>query len=124
MTIADMRTGSGAKILSVGGQRESRMHILGMGLIPGATVKVVKRAPMGDPIELQIRGFALSLRLADARSVEVEPLPDEDPAQPEGAGTSSGKCGKQAARSGKSDRAYTTYLHDHNAHPGLGDGVK
>ena len=61
-------------ILKVGGQGALRQHFLDMGMIPGAEVTVVKLAPMGDPLELQIHGYELTLRLAEAQQIEIEPI--------------------------------------------------
>ena len=58
----------------VGGEGVLRQHFLDMGMIPGAEITVVKFAPMGDPMELQIHGYELTLRLAEADQVEVEPI--------------------------------------------------
>lgn len=63
-----------AVITRVGGQGPLRLRLLDMGLIPGTKVSVHKVAPMGDPIELSLRGYALTLRLQDAHEVEVERL--------------------------------------------------
>lgn len=72
MTLKELHIGKSAKILSVGGTGPLRQHFLDMGVIPGAIVKVVKYAPMGDPIELLIHGYELTLRLDDAEKIEVE----------------------------------------------------
>ena len=61
-------------ITSVGGEGALRQHFLDMGVIPGAEVTVVKFAPMGDPMELQIHGYELTLRLADADQIEIQPI--------------------------------------------------
>ena len=77
MVLKELETGKSAIIEAVGGEGASRMHLLSMGLIPGAEVKVVKRAPMGDPVELQVRGFALSLHAEDAAKITIHPLEKE-----------------------------------------------
>ena len=59
-------------IQAVGGKGALRQHFLDMGMIPGAEVTVVKLAPLGDPIEITVRGYELSLRKADAQMIEVE----------------------------------------------------
>ena len=66
MNLKELEIGKSASVLEVGGEGALRQHFLDMGIIPGAEVKVVKYAPMGDPLELQIRGYELTLRLADA----------------------------------------------------------
>ena len=62
-------------ITSVGGKGALRQHFLDMGMIPGAEVTVVKFAPMGDPMELQVHGYELTLRLAEAEQIEIEQIP-------------------------------------------------
>ena len=66
MTLKDLEIGKSAKVISVGGEGALRQHFLDMGVIPGAKVTLVKYAPMGDPMELLIHGYTLTLRLADA----------------------------------------------------------
>ena len=66
MTLKDLEIGKSAVITSVGGKGALRQHFLDMGMIPGAEVTVVKFAPMGDPMELQVHGYELTLRLAEA----------------------------------------------------------
>ncbi len=74
MTLKDIKIGESALISKVGGKGALRQHFLDMGVIPGAEVTVVKLAPMGDPMELQIHGYELTLRLDDAAKIEVEPI--------------------------------------------------
>ena len=64
MTLKELKIGKSAVIKTVGGSGELRQHFLDMGMIPGAEVTVVKLAPMGDPMELQVHGYELTLRLA------------------------------------------------------------
>ena len=71
-TIKDLKIGESALITSVGGEGALRQHFLDMGLIPGAQVQLVKYAPMGDPMELQVHGYELTLRVADAAEIAVE----------------------------------------------------
>ena len=75
MTLKDLEIGKSAVIRSVGGKGALRQHFLDMGMIPGAEVTVVKFAPMGDPVELQIHGYELTLRLAEAEQIEIEQIP-------------------------------------------------
>jgi len=82
MTLKELEPGNAAIITKVGGEGALRQHLLDMGLIPGAEVTTVKYAPMGDPIEVKIHGYLLTLRLDDAAKIEVEPVP-ESPGQPE-----------------------------------------
>ena len=74
MTLDELDIGQSGRITDVGGQGALRQHFLDMGLIPGADVTLVKFAPMGDPMELQIHGYELTLRLADAAQIGVIPI--------------------------------------------------
>lgn len=71
MTLKELEIGKSADILSVGGEGALRQHFLDMGLIPGAEVTMVKFAPMGDPLELKIHGYELTLRVADADKIDI-----------------------------------------------------
>ncbi len=73
MTLKDLKIGNTASVTAVGGSGALRQHFLDMGIIPGAEVTVVKYAPMGDPVEIMIHGYELTLRLDDAAEIEVEP---------------------------------------------------
>ena len=72
MLLKELSAGSAARIVSVGGEPALRQHFLDMGVLPGEEVTVTKFAPMGDPMELQIHGYELTLRLADAAHILVE----------------------------------------------------
>ena len=74
MTLKELEIGKSAVITRVGGEGALRQHFLDMGVIPGAEVTVVKFAPMGDPMELQIHGYELTLRLQDAGQIEISPI--------------------------------------------------
>ena len=74
MTLKHIPVGHSAVITAVGGEGALRQHFLDMGVIPGVGVTVVKLAPMGDPMELEIHGYELTLRLADADKIQVEPV--------------------------------------------------
>mgnify|MGYP000463574432 FL=1 len=74
MTLKELETGKSAVIRTVGGKGALRQHFLDMGMIPGAEVTVVKLAPMGDPMELQVHGYELTLRLAEADQIEIAPI--------------------------------------------------
>ena len=74
MTLKNLKIGESAVITKVGGEGALRQHFLDMGVIPGAEVTVVKFAPMGDPMELQIHGYELTLRLADADQIEIQSI--------------------------------------------------
>lgn len=74
MFLNDLSVGKSAKIVSVGGEGALRQHFLDMGVIPGAEVTVIKLAPLGDPMELQIHGYELSIRMDDAAKIEIEEI--------------------------------------------------
>ena len=101
MTLNQLAIGKSAVIRSVGGEGALRQHFLDMGVIPGAEITLVKFAPMGDPIELRIHDYALTLRVDDARKIEIEPVCDRPP------------CAESPAAAKR--RA---------PHPGLGEGGK
>lgn len=75
MKLDSLPIGQEAVITAVGGQGVLRCRLLDMGLIPKTAVRIDKIAPLGDPLELQVRGYALSLRKEDARNIEVEVRP-------------------------------------------------
>ena len=77
MTLRDLTPGQSATVTKVGGEGALRQHFLDMGVIPGVSVTVMKLAPMGDPMELRIHGYELTLRLDDAKKIDVIP---SDPA--------------------------------------------
>lgn len=79
MTLRDLSKGQSATILKVGGEGALRQHFLDMGVIPGTQVTLQKFAPLGDPMELRIHGYELTLRLADAEQIEVAPSPNPSP---------------------------------------------
>ena len=99
-TLKDIAVGSKATIQSVGGSGALRQHLLDMGLIRGTEVTVIKYAPMGDPIELRVHDYELTLRLSDAACIEV----DDTPCQAAPAGGDKAMPGRRAS------------------HPGLGEG--
>ena len=105
-TLDKLKIGQSAVIKSVKGKGLKRQHFLDMGVIPDAVVKLVKYAPLGDPMEVLIHGYSLTLRKADAKMIEVE-LSDDV--------TDDNKADFDI------NRLYITSLHDHNAHPGLGE---
>ncbi len=74
MKLNELQIGKSGVIKSVGGGGALRQHFLDMGMIPGAEVTVVKLAPMGDPMELQIHGYELTLRLVEAAQIEIETI--------------------------------------------------
>ncbi len=102
MTIKDLKEGQSATICTVGGDGALRQHFLDMGVIPGIEVKLIKYAPMGDPLEIRIHDYELTLRLADAGQIEVsDKKSDED----------------EHRKDNKKDKALAE-------HPGLGEGGK
>jgi len=72
MTLDQLAVGSSGRIIHVGGEGALRCRLLDMGLIPKTTVDVTKVAPMGDPMELRVRGYTLTIRLQDAAQIEIE----------------------------------------------------
>jgi len=78
--LGDLPVGGRGVVREVGGKRGLRNRLLEMGLLPGTEVQITRRAPMGDPIELSLRGYSLSLRKEDARAIGIDPIP-----APEGA---------------------------------------
>ncbi len=117
MTLRDLHIGQSAKVITVGGDGSLRQHFLDMGLIPGVALTVVKFAPMGDPMQVALRGYELTLRLDDAAMIEVEaptrPLRGEENSQ------QTTDNGLQTAGYGQQTMA--TNLHERE-HPGLGEG--
>ena len=110
MTVRDLKTGEAGIVREIRGSGSLRNHFLNMGVTPGVEVKVQKRAPLGDPVEILVRGYALSLRLAEAAQIVVEPL---------------GEPSLEKPRSAEEvDFGYNLSLHEHNAHPGLGEPGK
>lgn len=114
MTLRDLHIGQTATITSVGGEGSLRQHFLDMGVLPGAEVTLVKYAPMGDPMELLIHGYELTLRLADAEKIEIanahQPVEKPDKAELENQQQSRKGTVKQATKKAE--------------HPGLGEGGK
>ena len=88
MTLRELNKGQTATILNVGGEGALRQHFLDMGLIPGTLVTLQKYAPLGDPMELRIHGYELTLRLADAEQIVIgapspnHPSPEEEGSDP------------------------------------------
>lgn len=102
MTIKDLKEGQSATICTVGGDGALRQHFLDMGVIPSIEVELIKYAPMGDPLEIRIHDYELTLRLADAEQIEVsDKKSDED----------------EHRKDNKKDKALVE-------HPGLGEGGK
>ena len=104
MTLKDLEIGASGVIIAVGGEGSLRQHFLDMGVIPGAEVTLMKYAPMGDPMELRIHGYELTLRLADGEKVEIAPLGAD-------------RAREEAPREAEA-------FAETQAHPGLGEGGK
>lgn len=77
ITLDELEIGGRARIEAVGGEGALRQHFLDMGVIPGAEIALIKYAPMGDPMEVQIHGYELTLRVADAGKIQIEPLAEK-----------------------------------------------
>ena len=71
MTLDELKIGGSAVITTVGGEGALRCRLLDMGLIPKTKVTLQKTAPLGDPIQIRVRGYELTLRLEDARNIEI-----------------------------------------------------
>ena len=100
MTLKELALGKSGVVTAVGGEGALRQHFLDMGVIPGTEVTVVKYAPLGDPMELRLHNYELTLRLADAAQIEISPVPER---------TGGGEAPERRPRI---------------AHPGLGEGGK
>ena len=85
MTLDKLKENESARIINTGGTGALRHHLLDMGLTPQTVVTLRKTAPMGDPIEIELRGYELTLRLAEAENIEIEPV-DRMPGRPEKSG--------------------------------------
>ncbi|MCC8015580.1 MAG: ferrous iron transport protein B [Eubacterium sp.] len=83
MTLKDLEIGKSATIQRVGGEGALRQHFLDMGIIPGGKVTMVKYAPMGDPIEVRIHSYELTLRLADAAKIDISDVCDAQASAPQ-----------------------------------------
>ncbi len=103
MTLNELEIGKTALITSVGGTGELRQHFLDMGVIPGAEITLVKYAPMGDPIELRVQGYELTLRLADASKIEIN-------------------FSEEVATAVRETEAVVSKKKKNREHPGLGEG--
>lgn len=100
MTLNELPIGKSAVIGAVGGEDALRRHLLDMGLIPGANVTMIQYAPMGDPIEIQIHGYELTLRIDDAKKIDITDVRDAD------------------------IRKEKRTIFSHTPHPGYGEGGK
>lgn len=71
-TLENVKDGETCRVLSIAGERPIKRRIMDMGITKGVEVRLVKRAPLGDPIELNVRGYQLSVRMEDARNICIE----------------------------------------------------
>ena len=74
-TLAELPVGGRGRVLAISGADEISLRLLEMGLTPGVEVSVVGTAPLGDPLELELRGYRLSVRRSEAARVEIQPTP-------------------------------------------------
>lgn len=109
MTLKELEIGKSAVVAEVGGEGALRQHFLDMGLIPGSEITLVKFAPLGDPLEVKVQGYSLSLRLAEAEKISICPLARIQPAKD---------------TTVLENAPYIDSLHEHNSHPGLGEPGK
>lgn len=105
MTLKDLPIGASANIIKTGGNGELRQHFLDMGVIPGTTITKVKLAPMGDPVELDVNGYELTMRLDDADKIEVNQISTD---------LNKTELNKKTSNINKSKKS--------TEHPGLGEG--
>ena len=112
MLLSELSVGQIAAVTRVGGDGALRQHFLDMGLIPGAEVTLVKYAPMGDPMELRLHGYELTLRLDDAARIEIENPRNEEP-HPTTAASRFGDTPHPAYGEGKSFQLH--YKEEHSA---------
>ena len=116
MKLNELEIGKKAKIISVSGEGQLRHHILDMGLIPGTVVTLVKYAPMGDPMELLVRGYELTLRVDDAKLIGIEPVSNAEKntdSKNKSENNNLDKAGKE-----KNSKKSGSVIE----HPGLGEG--
>lgn len=131
MTLKDLKIGKSAVIKKVGGEGSLRQHFLDMGVIPGARAVVVKYAPMGDPMELRIHGYELTLRLADAEKIEIDESTIREASENQEAGNcisglysmagSCRQCRENCRSAGEGKRAKGKRSERRGEHPGLGE---
>ena len=76
-TLRELEIGKTATVKEVGGEGALRQHLLDMGIIPGADVTMIKLAPMGDPMEVRVHGYELTIRLADAQKILIDNVREE-----------------------------------------------
>lgn len=133
MNLSQVKIGETVCVKKLGGNGALRQHFLDMGIIPGAEITLVKYAPLGDPMEFQLHGYELTLRVADAEKIEVTALgivgPDAEGGRSEESGANEGmeREDAEARKARPADRQGTPELIDDitiGSHPGLGEGGK
>lgn len=112
MTLKNLHIGQSAIITKVGGEGSLRQHFLDMGVIPGSEVKLLKYAPLGDPMELLIHGYALALRVDDAEKIDITPIKSKE-----------NKSRPQSLPDANTP-ASINYIPNQDEHPGLGEDGK
>ena len=117
MTLKELQIGKTGIVKEVGGEGALRQHFLDMGIIPGASVTVVKYAPMGDPVELRVHGYELTLRLDDAAKILVDLICEDELAEGEQVENTNDNKISKPCKSAKE-------LKKKGVHPGLGEGGK
>ncbi|MEE0862538.1 MAG: ferrous iron transport protein B [Lachnospiraceae bacterium] len=117
MTLKELQIGKTGIVKEVGGEGALRQHFLDMGIIPGASVTVVKYAPMGDPMELRVHGYELTLRLDDAAKILVDLICEDELAKEEQVENTNDNKISKPCKSAKE-------LKKKGVHPGLGEGGK
>lgn len=110
MTLDDAKQNQKVRVIKLGGNGELRQHFLDMGLIPGTDITFIKSAPLGDPKEFQLHGYELTLRVDDAKKIEVDPVVHDEKNAEEHAGL-------------KND-LFPDEKENSSVHPGLGEGGK
>ena len=115
MTLSDLKTGDSALVSKVGGNGELRQHFLDMGIIPGTVITKIKTAPMGDPVEYDVNGYELTMRLEDAGKIDVDPSTSS-------VSPFDGVDSERSAISKRSVVSESVEGHSKTAHPGLGEG--
>ncbi len=113
MTLNELDIGKSAVITAVGGEGALRQHFLDMGVIPGTEVTLIKFAPMGDPMELLIHGYELTLRIADAEKIEIRETIASD-----------NQSSQKTSPHHPAHSEETSPRHPEHSHPGLGEGGK
>ena len=110
MTLDDAKQNETVQVVKLGGNGELRQHFLDMGLIPGTDISFIKSAPLGDPKEFQLHGYELTLRVDDAKKIEVVPVPQVEE--------------KDGQSDSRNNAVFPDEKENSSVHPGLGEGGK